>query len=381
MTNMKKLEDYNAGYYITVNDYKSFIPSSINEEWIWNDSELNTLLSKASLELGKLNGYACQIPNIDSFIQMHVKVEANKSSRIEGTRTTIDEDLSDILDINPEKRDDWQEVKNYVATINYGFERIKDIPISTRLIKELHSILMKNVRGEYKNPGEFRKSQNWIGGTKPSNALYVPPIHSEISNCISDLEKFLNNDKIKNPELVKIAIIHYQFEAIHPFLDGNGRTGRILIPLYLMSRGLIDKPYFYISDYIEQNKNAYYDFLNRVRTNNDMLAWIKFFLEATIETAKNARIKFERVLNFTNEINQIILELPVRTENVMKVINILYQEPIMNRKMLQEKSELKNTALKSVINALLEKGIIIETTGYSRNQIFSFEKYINLFKD
>ncbi len=378
---MKKLEDYNAGYYITVNDYKSFIPSSINEEWIWNDSELNTLLSKASLELGKLNGYACQIPNIDSFIQMHVKVEANKSSRIEGTRTTIDEDLSDILDINPEKRDDWQEVKNYVATINYGFERIKDIPISTRLIKELHSILMKNVRGEYKNPGEFRKSQNWIGGTKPSNALYVPPIHSEISNCISDLEKFLNNDKIKNPELVKIAIIHYQFEAIHPFLDGNGRTGRILIPLYLMSRGLIDKPYFYISDYIEQNKNAYYDFLNRVRTNNDMLAWIKFFLEATIETAKNARIKFERVLNFTNEINQIILELPVRTENVMKVINILYQEPIMNRKMLQEKSELKNTALKSVINALLEKGIIIETTGYSRNQIFSFEKYINLFKD
>jgi len=152
---------------------------------------------------------------------MHVKVEANKSSRIEGTRTTIDEDLSDILDISPEKRDDWQEVKNYVEAINYGFKRIKEIPISTRLIKELHSILLNNVRGEHKNPGEYRRSQNWIGGSKPSNAVYVPPIPTEVPNCLSDLEKFLNNNKINTPDLIKIAIIHYQFESIHPFLDGN----------------------------------------------------------------------------------------------------------------------------------------------------------------
>ena len=378
---MKKLEDYRSGNYVNVDDYKSFIPSEINEDWVWNDSELNTLLSKASLELGNLNGYASQIPNIDIYIQMHVKVEANKSSRIEGTRTTIDEDLSDVLDINPEKRDDWQEVKNYVEAVNYGFKRINEIPISNRLIKELHAILLKNVRGEHKNPGEYRKSQNWIGGSRPGNAVYVPPIPSKLIECLSDLEKFINNNKINTPDLIKIAIIHYQFESIHPFLDGNGRTGRIIIPLYMMERGLINKPYFYISDYIEKNKNAYYDFLSRVRTNNDMISWIKFFLECVIETAKNARIKFESVVNFTNEMNEVILKLPVKAENAKKVIDVLYQEPIINRKMIQQRTLLKDTALKSVVNALVKEGLLVETTGFNRNQIFSFQKYIDLFKN
>lgn len=378
---MKKLEDYKSGNYVNVDDYKSFIPSEINEDWVWNDSELNTLLSKASLELGNLNGYASQIPNIDIYIQMHVKVEANKSSRIEGTRTTIDEDLSDVLDINPEKRDDWQEVKNYVEAVNYGFKRINEIPISNRLIKELHAILLKNVRGEHKNPGEYRKSQNWIGGSRPGNAVYVPPIPSKLMECLSDLEKFINNNKINTPDLIKIAIIHYQFESIHPFLDGNGRTGRIIIPLYMMERGLINKPYFYISDYIEKNKNAYYDFLSRVRTNNDMISWIKFFLECVIETAKNARIKFESVVNFTNEMNEVILKLPVKAENAKKVIDVLYQEPIINRKMIQQRTLLKDTALKSVVNALVKEGLLVETTGFNRNQIFSFQKYIDLFKN
>ena len=378
---MKKLEDYRSGNYVNVDDYKSFIPSEINEDWVWNDSELNTLLSKASLELGNLNGYASQIPNIDIYIQMHVKVEANKSSRIEGTRTTIDEDLSDVLDINPEKRDDWQEVKNYVEAVNYGFKRINEIPISNRLIKELHAILLKNVRGEHKNPGEYRKSQNWIGGSRPGNAVYVPPIPSKLMECLSDLEKFINNNKINTPDLIKIAIIHYQFESIHPFLDGNGRTGRIIIPLYMMERGLINKPYFYISDYIEKNKNAYYDFLSRVRTNNDMISWIKFFLECVIETAKNARIKFESVVNFTNEMNEVILKLPVKAENAKKVIDVLYQEPIINRKMIQQRTLLKDTALKSVVNALVKEELLVETTGFNRNQIFSFQKYIDLFKN
>ena len=378
---MKKLEDYKSGNYVNIDDYKSFIPSEINEDWVWNDSELNMLLSKASLELGNLNGYASQIPNIDIYIQMHVKVEANKSSRIEGTRTTIDEDLSDVLDINPEKRDDWQEVKNYVEAVNYGFKRINEIPISNRLIKELHAILLKNVRGEHKNPGEYRKSQNWIGGSRPGNAVYVPPIPSKLMECLSDLEKFINNNKINTPGLIKIAIIHYQFESIHPFLDGNGRTGRIIIPLYMMERGLINKPYFYISDYIEKNKNAYYDFLSRVRTNNDMISWIKFFLECVIETAKNARIKFESVVNFTNEMNEVILKLPVKAENAKKVIDVLYQEPIINRKMIQQRTLLKDTDLKSVVNALVKEGLLVETTGFNRNQIFSFQKYIDLFKN
>ena len=376
---MQKLEEYQSGSYLKVNDYKAFMPSKINDEWIWNDSELNKLLSEASLQLGALNGFAEQIPNIDIYIKMHVKVEANKSSRIEGTRTTIDEDLLEKLDVDPEKRDDWQEVQNYVEAMNYGIERIKELPVCTRLIKEIHAILLKDVRGNHKNPGEYRISQNWIGGTRPDNAVYVPPIPSEIGNCLSDLEKFINNDNINVPELIKIAMIHYQFESIHPFLDGNGRTGRILIPIYLLSKGIINKPCFYISDYIEKNKEAYYDFLSRVRTNNDMISWVKFFLEATIETAKTARVKFENIIKLTNEMNNKIMELPIKPENSKKVIELLYNEPRVNRNIISEKTGIKMTTVDNIIKAFVNNGILVETTGFKRNQIYLFERYIKLF--
>lgn len=377
---MKKLEDFKSGNYIKIDDYKAFMPSLINEDWIWNDSELNKLIFQATLELGNLNGFAEQIPNIDIYIKMHVKVEANKSSKMEGTRTTIDEELLEKYDVDPEKRDDWQEVQNYVEAINYGIERVKELPVCTRMIKEIHSILLKDVRGEHKNPGEYRTSQNWVGGSRPSNAVYVPPIPSEVGNCLSDLEKFINNENINTPELVKIAIIHYQFETIHPFLDGNGRTGRILIPIYLLSKGIIKKPCFYISDYIEKNKEAYYDFLSRVRANNDIISWIKFFLEATIETAKAARIKFEKVSNFTKEINNLIMKLPAKSDNLRKVIDVLYNEPSVSRNFLVEKTGIKPGTVKNIIKILLENDIIVEKTGYSRNQVFSFDKYVNLFK-
>ncbi len=376
---MQKLEEYQAGSYLKVNDYKAFMPSKINDEWIWNDSEVNKLLSEASLQLGELNGFAEQIPNIDIYIKMHVKVEANKSSRIEGTKTTIDEDLLEKLDVNPEKRDDWQEVQNYVEAMNYGIERIKELPVCTKLIKEIHAILLKDVRGNHKNPGEYRISQNWIGGTRPDNAVYVPPIPSEIGNCLSDLEKFINNDNINVPELIKIAMIHYQFESIHPFLDGNGRTGRILIPIYLLSKGIINKPCFYISDYIEKNKEAYYDFLSRVRTNNDMISWVKFFLEATIETAKTARVKFENIIKLTNEMNNKIMKLPIKPENSKKVIELLYNEPRVNRNIISEKTRIKMTTVDNIIKAFVNNGILVETTGFKRNQIYLFERYIKLF--
>ena len=376
---MKSLESYNAGEYINMGDYKSFIPSKIDEDWSWNDSELNKLVSDANLQLGKLDGYAQQIPNVDLYIKMHVKVEANKSSRIEGTRTTLDEDLLSKDDIDPEKRDDWQEVQNYVDAMNYGIERINEIPISTRLIKEIHSILMKNVRGKDKNPGEYRTSQNWIGGSRPGNAVYVPPIASEINNCLNDLEKFINNDKINTPDLVKIAMIHYQFESIHPFLDGNGRTGRIIIPLYLLNKGIITTPCFYISNYIGENKNAYYDFLSRVRTNNDMISWIKFFLEATIETAKTARVKFQNILQFTKEVDQILPTLSVKYENAKKVIDFLYIQPKASRIEIIEKTKIPDSTVNGIINELMRVNLINEITGFSRNKVYQFTKYIELF--
>ena len=375
-----KLEDYKSGEYVKMNDYKAFIPSKINYNWGWDDTKLDKLLAEANRQIGELNAYSLLIPNVDLYIKMHVKIEANKSSRIEGTRTTVEEDLLDITDINPEKRDDWEEVQNYVKATNYGVERIKNgFPVCTRLIRELHKILMQGVRGEHKTPGEFRTSQNWIGGSMPSNAVYVPPPHTEIAECLTDFEKFINNEEIDTPDLIKIAILHYQFESIHPFLDGNGRIGRLLIPLYIQSKGMLDKSCLYISDYIERNKDTYYDMLTRVRTHNDMIAWIKFFLEAVIETSKTAKEKFRNVVELTMEMDKIIVNLPVKSDNVKKVIDVLYNEPVINRKKLCDITKIKEGTIKNIINCLLENNIIVETTGYSRNQIFTFQKYTDLF--
>ena len=377
---MKKLEDYMSGEYVKMNDYKAFIPSKINYNWGWDDTKLDKLLAEANRQIGELNAYSLLIPNVDLYIKMHVTIEANKSSRIEGTRTTLEEDLLDVTDINPEKRDDWEEVQNYVKAINYGTGKIREgFPVCTRLIREMHKVLMEGVRGERKTPGEFRTSQNWIGGRMPSSAVYVPPPHTEIAECLSDFEKFINNQEIDTPDLVKIAILHYQFESIHPFLDGNGRIGRLLVPLYIQSKGMLEKSCLYISDYIERNKDTYYDLLTRVRTHNDMIAWIKFFLEAVIETSKTAKEKFKKVVEFTMEMNKIIVNLPVKSENAKKVIDVLYNEPVINRKKLMEITNMKSSTLKDAVNALLKNGIIFETTGYSRNQVFAFQKYIDLF--
>ena len=375
-----KLEEYKSGKYVKMNDYKAFIPSKINYNWGWDDTKLDKLLAEANRQIGELNAYSLLIPNVDLYIKMHVKIEANKSSRIEGTRTTVEEDLLDVSDINPEKRDDWEEVQNYVKATNYGVARIKEgFPVCTRLIREIHEILMQGVRGEHKTPGEFRISQNWIGGSMPSTAVYVPPPHTEIAECLSDFEKFINNEEIDTPDLVKIAILHYQFESIHPFLDGNGRIGRLLIPLYIQSKGMLEKSCLYISDYIERNKDTYYDMLTRVRTHNDMIGWIKFFLEAVIETSKTAKEKFRKVVELTVEMDKIIVNLPVKSDNAKKVINVLYNEHIINRKKLCNITKIKEGTIKNIINCLLENDIIVETTGYSRNQIFTFQKYTDLF--
>ena len=377
---MMKLEDYKSGEYVKINDYKAFIPSKINHNWGWDDTKLDKLLAEANRQIGELNAYSLLIPNVDLYIKMHVKIEANKSSRIEGTRTTVEEDFLDVTDILPEKRDDWEEVQNYVKATNFGVAKIREgFPVCTRLLRDIHSVLMQGVRGNKKTPGEFRVSQNWIGGSMPSTAVYVPPPHTEIAECLSDFEKFVNNEEIDTPDLIKIAILHYQFESIHPFLDGNGRIGRLLIPLYIQSKGMLEKSCLYVSDYIERNKETYYDLLTRVRTHNDMISWIKFFLETVIETAKTAKEKFRKVLELTVEMDKVVMELPVKLENAKKMIELMYDEPIITRNKMAEKTGIKLTTINGVVKALLDAKIITETIGYSRNQIFAFEKYINLF--
>lgn len=375
-----KLEDYKAGDYKQGNGYKAFLPSNINYNWGWDDTKLDSLLAEANRQIGELNAYSLLLPNVDLYIKMHVKIEANKSSRIEGTRTTIEEDLSDLQDINPEKRDDWEEVQNYVKATNYGIERINDgFPVCNRLFREIHKILLNGVRGEKKTPGEFRISQNWIGGTMPSNAAYVPPLVEDLADCLKDLELFINNEEIDTPDLIKIAMIHYQFESIHPFLDGNGRIGRLLIPLYLQSKKYLDNPCLYISFFFEKNRDLYYQKLNDVRVKNDIIGWIKFFLEGIIETAKIAKLKFKKVVELTKKIDSEIIELNVKYDNAKKIMDYFYNEPYSSRKKISEALEMPESTVNGVITGLKNANIIKETTGYSRNQVFVFEEYVNIF--
>lgn len=375
-----KLEEYNAGKYKQGNGYKAFLPSNINFNWGWDDTKLDSLLAEANRQIGELNAYSLLLPNVDLYIKMHVKIEANKSSRIEGTRTTIEEDLSDLQDINPEKRDDWEEVQNYVKATNYGINKINEgFPVCNRLFKEIHKILLNGVRGEKKTPGEFRISQNWIGGTMPSTAAYVPPLVEDLANCLKDLELFINNEEIDTPDLIKIAMIHYQFESIHPFLDGNGRIGRLLIPLYLQSKKYLDNPCLYISFFFEKNRDLYYQKLNDVRVKNDILGWIKFFLEGIIETAKIAKLKFKKVVELTKKIDSQIIELNVKYDNAKKIMDYFYNEPYSSRKKISEALEMPESTVNGVITCLKNANIIKETTGYSRNQVFVFEEYVNIF--
>lgn len=311
---------------------------------------------------------------------MHVKIEANKSSKIEGTKTSIEEDLSDLQDINPEKRDDWEEVQNYVKATNYGIDRINNnFPVCNRLIRDIHRILLNGVRGEKKTPGEFRISQNWIGGTMPSNAVYVPPLVEDLADCLKDLELFINNEEIDTPDLIKIAMIHYQFESIHPFLDGNGRIGRLLIPLYLQSKKYLDNPCLYISFFFEKNRDLYYQKLNDARVKNDIIGWIKFFLEGIIETAKIAKEKFKKVVKLTKKVDMQITDLKVKYDNAKKIIDYFYDEPYSTRKKISEALKMPESTVNGVINELKSANIIQETTGYSRNQIFVFFEYVDIF--
>ncbi|MEF2662814.1 MAG: Fic family protein [Bacilli bacterium] len=375
-----KLEDYKSGEYKQGVGYKAFLPSRINHNWGWGDTKLDYLLAEANRQIGELNAYSLLLPNVDLYIKMHVTIEANKSSRIEGTKTTIEDDLSDLQDVSLEKRDDWEEVQNYVKATNFSIERINEgFPICNRLFKEIHKILLAGVRGEKKTPGEFRISQNWIGGTMPSTAVYVPPLVEDLNNCLTDLELFINNEKIDTPELIKIAIIHYQFESIHPFLDGNGRIGRLLIPLYLQSKKYLDNPCLYISFFFEKNRDLYYQKLNNVRTNNDIIGWIKFFLEGIIETAKIAKEKFKNVVELTKKIDGKLTELNVKFDNAKKVMDYFYNEPYSSRKKLADALGMPDSTVNGVVNELKRVNIIKETTGFSKNQIFVFSEYVNIF--
>lgn len=373
------IKDFKAGTLRQEYQYKSFLPEKINHTFTWDDPQINTMLEDATRALGELNAFTMIVPNVDIFIQMHIAKEANTSSKIEGTKTEMDEVLIAKEQIDPEKRDDWQEVRNYIDAMNSAIKELETLPISNRLIKNIHAILLNSVRGEAKQPGEFRKSQNWIGGASLATAYFIPPHHNEVSELMSDLEKFLHNEQIFVPHLIKIAIAHYQFETIHPFLDGNGRIGRLLIPLYLVSNGLLKKPSLYLSDFIEKNKSVYYEALTRVRTDNDLIHWIKFFLEAVIVTANSGVKTFQDILSLKQEMDIIIVGFGKKAHNASRLLEMLYQKPIVSMAYVALKLNLAKATVSSLIKDFEEKNILKEITGYQRNKYYAFTRYLDAY--
>lgn len=373
------IKDFKSGTLRQEYQYKSFLPEFINHTFTWDDPQINTMLENATRALGELNAFTRIVPNVDMFIQMHITKEANTSSKIEGTKTEMDEVLIAKEQINPEKRDDWQEVWNYINAMNTAIKELETLPISNRLIKNIHSILLNSVRGEAKQPGEFRRSQNWIGGASLATAYYIPPHHNEVGELMSDLEKFLHNEEIYVPHLIKIAIAHYQFETIHPFLDGNGRIGRLLITLYLVSNGLLKKPSLYLSDFIEKHKSAYYEALTKVRADNDLIHWIKFFLEAVIVTANNGVQTFQNILALKQEMDTLIVGFGKKAHNASKLIEFLYQRPIISISDIIEPLEISKPTANTLVKEFESKGILKEITGYERNKLFVFDRYLTIY--
>ena len=373
------LEKFVSGKYIEQLEYKSFSPEKINHEWIVSTPAVNKLLAEANRLIGELNAYSQIVPDVDFFISMYVLKEATTSSRIEGTKTNMEEALVKEEDVNPEKRNDWDEVQNYIKAINTSINELETLPMSSRLIKKTHKILLSGVRGKYKTPGDFRTSQNWIGTTL-EEAIFVPPYHSEIVELMSDLEKFINDEDCQLPHLIKIAIIHYQFETIHPFLDGNGRLGRLLITLYLVSNDILKKPSLYLSDFFEKNKSHYYDNLTTTRLTSDLIQWVKFFLVGVIETSKESIQVFKDVIALKTDIEtKRFPKLGNKIEKAQQLMKPLFQNPIIDLKQVSKILKVSPSTASRLVKNFVELNILVELTGYNRNRKYMFKEYFKIF--
>jgi Fic family protein len=374
------MNNFKAGIYKQQLEYKSFLPSQINRQFEITDKEILLLLEQASSYLGRLEAYSQLVPDIDLFIKMHIYKEATLSSKIEGTQTTMDEAVIPEELVIPENKDDWSEIQNYTKAINFAKEQLEHLPVSARLITNIHAILLQGVRGEHKNPGEIRRSQNWIGGSSLKDAFFIPPHFEDLPDLLSDLEAFWHNKNIQIPILVKIAIFHYQFETLHPFCDGNGRIGRLLIPLMLISENILSLPSLYISSFFEKHKGSYYDSLTVVRASNNIDQWIKFFLSGVIDTAKNGTTTLKNVVEFKKNLDHKIISLGGRAKLAEELIKVMFGTPIINTHFANESLNVSYGKTSRLIKEMISLGILKEKKGLGRIQYFELDGYLNLFK-
>lgn len=373
--------DFKSGAYRLAGSYKSFFPEKINRSYHFDDTDLLPLLEKANLKLGELSAYSELVPDVDHFIRLHIVKEATVSSRIEGTQTNMEEALLHEQEIDPEKRDDWKEVNNYIKAMNKSIEHLKNIPLSTRLLKQAHTMLLQSVRGKHKMPGEFRTSQNWIGGSSIQDAVFVPPPSSEVESLMGDLENFLHSDKTNLPHVIKIAIAHHQFETIHPFLDGNGRIGRLMITLYFIHAGILKKPVLYLSDFFEKNRSAYYDNLMGVRTRHDLKTWIKFFLVGIIVTSEKATNGLRQILKLKSDCEtRRIKQLGKKMHSAQTLLDHLFKNPIIRPSEVSKVTELSLVSSYKLIEDFETLKILKELTGDQRNRVYAFHEYLTIFR-
>ena len=360
--------------------YKSFVPNPLPPvPPIELSEDIVGLLVKANSQLAVLQSIAARIPNVELFISMYVRKESLMSSQIEGTQATLEDILDPMLDTNTNRN--VADVVNYIKATEFAIARLQTLPLCNRLIKETHAVLMEGVRGQEKNPGEFRYSQNWIGGQGSTlkNARYIPPSPDDMQNAMSDLEKYINADDDLDA-LIRAALIHYQFETIHPFLDGNGRVGRLLITLFLMDKGILTTPALYISYFLKKNRVEYYDRMTEVRTKGNYEQWIIFFLQAIMESAGDAASAIDELISLHDANTSVISKLGRASKNTMLVFDYLESNPIIDiGKTVEALSITFNTA-SSAVRRLVDAGILVQNGGGGRNRTFAYEAYLDILR-